>query len=198
MKPATLALALIATAAGLAGGPRVVGVGNVQAGVQKCVAQDGQVTYTDLACPGGQQAAALPKQLSSALTTAAGAASEWGAPAEAMRETPRRGPRVGSGGCSRSVAELQADLAFAFASRDINRIAESYHWNGVEQKQARVVLDRLDSMARQRISGSDYFGGSLGSAFADDGMGQLQWATAGGGRVPLQVTRQNGCYLAHF
>ncbi len=198
MKPATFALSLIATAACLAGDLTLPGVGTVQAGVQKCVSPEGQVTYTDLACAGGQQAAALPKQLASALTSSTDATA-WGVPASVEPATPQRGPRVGGGGCSRSVAELKSDLAFAFASRDINRIAESYHWNGVDQKQARAVLDRLESMSRQRVSGSDYFGAAdLGSAIADDGLGQLQWTTAQGSRVPMQVTRQNGCYLARF
>ena len=114
------------------------------------------------------------------------------------------GPRSGKAGCARTPQQLQADLGFAFASRDVNRMSESYHWIGLNQADAKGILARLESMSRDRVASSNLMEIGPMSAFATATdahgapVGYLQLALANGSPVQMQVTEVRGCYFARF
>ena len=58
----------------------------------------------------------------------------------------RRGP---GSGCARTPTQLAMDLRGALALGDVNRIAESYHWVGMSNKQGQRIMDRLRAADRQ-------------------------------------------------
>lgn len=200
----TLLLSALATACLLAF-PKLGGLLDAKASVQKCVGADGSVTYTDGACGALGAPVALPQHL--ARSVAANEASSIDYDEGGSVSAPARlGPRSAQAGCARSPQQLQADLGYAFASRDINRIAGNYHWVGLNQRDARGILGKLESMAKERVARSELFGSGLGTAFAgaaaplaDAGSaGFLQIALANGSPVQMQVTRYRGCYFARF
>lgn len=191
--------ALLASA-GLAGLLALGATGTADAGVQKCVGNDGAVSYTDGACGAAGAPVALPAGLARAVI--ASETGNFGYDMDGSAGAPvGLGPRKTSSGCARSPEQLQADIGYAFASRDINRIAGNYHWVGMGHKDARLILDRLEGMARERVSRSQYLNAGLGSAFetgSADSAGFLQLAMSGGSPVQMRVTRYQGCYFARF
>jgi len=104
------------------------------------------------------------------------------------------------------------DLRGAFALGDVNRVAESFHWVGMSQKQSKPVMQRLERLTRQRLADSHYFDAQIGGAglqFADasdaaaagnGAAGVMQLLFSGEGReaVDLDVQRYAGCYFVHF
>lgn len=196
-------LSTLVASAGLIGIFALGALGTADASVQKCMAKDGSVTYTDGACGASASPMALPAGLARAV--AANDTGEFGYDADGNAGAPiGLGPRTTQSGCSRSPEQLQADLGYAFASRDINRIAGNYHWVGLNQRDARGILDRLESMSRERVAETRYIDASLGSAFARatsttaENAGFLQLALASGSPVQMKVARYHGCYFAQF
>ncbi len=198
---ATLASA-IATAC-LLSIPALGGLGSASASVQKCVAGDGSVTYTDGPCASSASRVALPMHVAKAIAREDSAADLQYDANGAVGAPVGLGPRPAKSGCSRSPQQLQADLGYAFASRDINRISENYHWVGLNQRDARGILSRLESMARERVASSNLTELGALTAFAPspsagDTTGYLQLALANGSPVQMQVTEYRGCYFARF
>lgn len=202
MNAQRLTVSTLVASAGLAGILALGALGTADASVQKCMGKDGSVTYTDGVCAASTLPVAMPAALARSVT--GNDEGGFGYDVDGSAGAPiGLGPRSKQSGCSRSPEQLQADMGFAFASRDINRIAGNYHWAGLNQRDARGILNRLESMARERVAQTRYIDASLGSAFAtapvsSDNAGFMQLALAGGSPVQMKVTRYNGCYFARF
>lgn len=200
----TLLVSALATAC-LIAFPKLGGFGDANASIQKCVSPDGTVSYTDGACGAMGSPAALPAHLARAIDNEADATIEYDANGSVTAPT-RLGPRSALAGCARNPDQLQADIGYAFASRDLNRIAGNYHWVGLSHRDARGILGKLERMANDRIVRSQLFEAGLGDAFAtapqsDDGAstaGYLQLALANGSPIQMKVTQYRGCYFASF
>jgi hypothetical protein len=195
-------------------------------GLQRCANSDGTTLYTDKPC---RALGAKPVPLSAELATRiarersreqamAGMATgsidtavyaDASAPMSLAPAAPGR--RSVAAGCARTPTQLQMDLRGAFALRDVNRIAESYHWVGVSHRGAMRILERLQSMARRQVTDTDYFDARIGSgggmlASAGDtaiggsgGILQVTFAGADGGSIAdFDVERYKGCYFVRF
>ena len=183
--------------------PSLGGMASADASVQKCIGKDGSVTYTDGACAASSSPAALPLHVAKAI--AADPASRIEYDADGVSGAPiGLGPRSGKAGCARTPQQLQADLGFAFASRDVNRMSESYHWIGLNQADAKGILAKLEGMSRDRVASSNLMEIGPMSAFATATdaqgapVGYLQLALANGSPVQMEVTEVRGCYFARF
>ena len=239
-KPLLVALAISA----IIGASPLVRPAQAGTGVQRCQAPDGAAVYTDKACAAfGARAMPMSSQL---LTTIAreearaeadmmaagtnvhsmesdgssGGFADAEMPLEtATAATAAVGRRSATGGCARSPTQLAMDLRGAFALRDVNRIAESYHWVGMSDKGAYRIMERLQSLARHEIADSQYFDAQISSGGGMDGdsMGWTATSSAssiGGSAGVLQVTfaddgrtlsvtdfdveRYGGCYFVRF
>ena len=199
-----LLLTAIATAS-LIALPKMGGMGEAQAGVQKCVGSDGSLTYTDVACGAMGSPVALPSHVARAVANEADATIEYDA-SGSVTAPSSLGPRSAQAGCARSPDQLQADIGYAFASRDVNRMASNYHWTGLSHRDARSILGKLENIAEERVIRSELFGSGLGQAFADASpvsgdtanAGFLQIDLADGTPIQMQVTQYRGCYFARF
>ncbi|GAB3361273.1 hypothetical protein [Lysobacter tyrosinilyticus] len=190
--------------------------------IQRCEAEDGNAVYTDKPCA---QFQAQPTRMSSdlsfrlAMAEAAEAASvptlslgpyrDASEPLEAgSREAPPSPPgrRSAAAGCAHSPQQLSQDLVGAFALHDVNRVAESYHWAGMNQRQALPVMKRLEKLSARPLADARYLAAWIRSSdeesdaaavstkHLDSGMMQLVFA--GGERViDFNVRRYSGCYF---
>ncbi|HEY4583832.1 MAG TPA: hypothetical protein VIG88_13380, partial [Lysobacter sp.] len=113
------------------------------------------------------------------------------------------------GGCARTPTQLAMDIQGAVALHDVNRLAESWYWVGMTQKQAMPIMSRLDGIARGDVVSTQYYDAqigfglqlaSAGEARADGRAGILQVAVAGrhAQSLELNVERYAGCYFARF
>ncbi|KGM57396.1 hypothetical protein N799_08130 [Lysobacter arseniciresistens ZS79] len=184
------------------------------AGIQRCIAPDGTAIYTDKACAAfGAEAAPMSGALVSRLV-------HDGADTGAINFTGQDGPRPvavarrsAASGCARSTTQLAMDLHGAWGLGDVNRIAESYHWVGMDSTQARSVMERLDRLSAATLWDTQFFDARIGSGamqFADAsvtpaardgnvGIMQLVFAEGSGQRVQdLEVRRYRGCYFVRF
>ena len=194
-------------------------------GIQRCETDGGATVYTDKPC---RALGARPVPLSAELATRivrersheqavagvamgsldAAAYADASAPMSLAPSAPAR--RSVAAGCARTPTQLQMDLRGAFALRDVNRIAESYHWVGVSHRGAMRILERLQAMARRQVADTEYFDARIGSgdvyASADDsaiggsgGILQVTFAgTDGGSIADFDVERYKGCYFVRF
>ena len=79
----------------------------------------------------------------------------------------RRGP---GSGCARTPTQLAMDLRGALGLGDVNRVAESYDWVGMSNKQGQRTLDRLQQLIGRPVIDSHYFDAQITSSpFADAG-----------------------------
>jgi hypothetical protein len=97
--------------------------------IRRCTAPDGQVIFTDRAC-----------------------ADVGGAdrPAPAVH-SPVYGGKAWARGCSRSLRDLVFEVTTAIDSRDTNRLAAVYDWNGMSSRSGYAVLGRLDTIANRPL-----------------------------------------------
>ena len=186
----------------------------VQAGtaIQRCAAADGTVVYTDRAC---STLGAKPVPMSGELLTriARERSREVGVEAVSLGAAPSiegtAGRRSPLAGCAKSPTQLAMDLQGSLALRDVNRLAESYHWVGQSHANAQPLLARLERMSRQPLQDIAFFDAQIGP-------GGMQLADASGGAgaagimqlmlggdagpqvVDLHVERYAGCYFVRF
>ncbi|HEU4814190.1 MAG TPA: hypothetical protein VFS99_08185 [Xanthomonadaceae bacterium] len=96
--------------------------------VRRCVMPGGNVVHTDRSC------------------------SSIGA-VEQSRHDP--GPafpsRLYYGSCARTLPDLVYELTSAIDSRDVNRLAASYHWPGLSGSVANATMNRLDELAARPL-----------------------------------------------
>lgn len=102
--------------------------------VRVCLQQDGSVVYTDALCGGEQSEKSAEQPV--AQTPAA------------RTRTPAVPPPPA---CSRSPEQLQWAVRAALDARDVNALAESYHWAGVSSAQAEALMIRLERLARTPV-----------------------------------------------
>lgn len=195
------------------------------AGLQRCAAPDGSTLYTDQPCAvHGAEPLGIPGELSARLVDAQqaepggdGAIDASGmyvdaslalSPGAGSHAVGRRSP---SSGCARSPTQLAMDLQGAFSLGDVNRVAESYHWVGMDQARANDMMKRLEQLARSTLVDTHYYDATLLSpglgTFADAGAslasagGVMQLTLGGEGGshlLDLDVERYEGCYFVHF
>lgn len=173
--------------------------------IQHCRSADGVSVYTDRGCSalGAQQvpmSEALVRRIASA-----GSHPGYAAPHPAP--PPRRAT---ASGCARSADQLASDLLAAFARRDVNGIAESYHWVGLSHRQGRDVMQRLERLSGRNLLQAHYFDARIRSGWmpvadaragldADGGMMQLVFGEAhASSALDLDVRRYRGCYFVRF
>lgn len=201
---AALTMALYAAPA--ASPARAAGTGTIQ----RCQAADGTVGYTYKSCAVFDQRTVAMNSIvvddgpEATLETASLAAMDAGA-----RRPVAVGRRSLAAGCARSPTQLQMDLRGAFALGDVNRLAESYHWAGMSNREGQRTLDRLGHLLGRRAVASRYFAAQIASlgdggwgdgarggdagilqvVFADDGMQQA---------LEFDVHRYRDCYFVSF
>lgn len=187
--------------------------------IQRCESADGTLVYTDKSCAVfGAKAVPMSGELLTRIireesipspsSQAAGAqASSDGPvggyadaamPLDARADTSIAVPvsrRSAGGGCAHSPTQLAMDLRGALGLGDVNRVAESYDWAGMSNKQGQRTLDRLQQLIGRAVIDSHYFDAQITSSpFAD--AGAVMTADASGGRPGeaglLQLTLGNG------
>lgn len=186
--------------------------GAADAAVQRCENSDGEVIYTDRAC-GSLRSKAIPLpsevldriardasvQMSTASTPADGAAPR-------STITSRRSLQSG---CARTPTQLSMDLQGSLALRDVNRLAESYHWVGQSHQQAQQLMQRLGELAQRPVLDARFYDAHIGSgamelagsgpAIGVLGIMQLSFTEASSTRViDFEVLRFSGCYFVRF
>ncbi|GAB6195975.1 hypothetical protein [Lysobacter xanthus] len=182
-------------------------------GIQRCRAPDGTAVYTDKPCLAFN---AKPEAMSSELgmRLASEASREPvirdNVAADAMIPTGTASRRSLLAGCAQSPTQLAMDLQGSIALHDVNRLAESWHWVGITQKQATPLMKRLEALAKAEGASARYYDAqigfstqvaSAGDGYPDDGgAGILQLALAGDGAqsLELNVERYAGCYFVRF
>ncbi len=102
--------------------------------VRRCLQSDGTIIITDGVC--------------------ASDAIEKASVAEPILRTPGLPKRAGIApppACNTSVGDLQYSVRTAIDMRDINQLAKHYHWPGVSDAQAEVLMDRLEKLLIQPV-----------------------------------------------
>ena len=219
MNRTALALAATVAIAGLCPGSPATGQA-VASDIQRCLSSDGSTLYTDQPCAAlGAEPTAMPAGLSARLDDASDAGIGAGGYVDASLPLypgstagrPAVARRSPAAGCARSPTQLAMDLQGAFALGDVNRIAESYHWVGMDQPSATAVMQRLERMGRSTVVDTRYYDASITSSgigsWADAGAtlasssGVLQVTLGGEGGaavVDFDVERYEGCYFVRF
>ena len=67
------------------------------------------------------------------------------------QDGPASASRLYRSGCSRTLQDLVYELTSAIDSRDVNRLAGIYDWNGMSTSNAYAVMDRLDAIAQRPL-----------------------------------------------
>jgi hypothetical protein len=213
MKTPSFALALAVAAALTA--PAARDVQAAYTGIQKCRAADGGVVYTDKPCDAfGARPEAMSTDLGVRLSSESMQAAEAGldmdmegAVVPSAQGAPT-GRRSLAAGCARTPTQLAMDVQASIGLRDVNRLAESYHWVGMSHEQAMPVMRQLEALTRTQVLGSQVHSMSMGLQFAD-ASGEMMEPQAGtllvslhadeGPRtVQLNVQQYAGCYFARF
>ena len=185
-------------------------------GLQRCESPDGILVYTDKPCAlfgaravpmSGEMLGRISREERQSLK----AAVEQGIAVEVDLPSARHsGRRSVSGGCARTPTQLAMDLQGAFALGNVNRVAESFHWVGLDHDRGQRIMDRLEHLARRPVVDSHYYSaqvydaGDAGALLASSGPasgngGLLQLVFGEGGSVTdLQVVRYTGCYFVKF
>lgn len=201
--------------------PSVPQSAHAGAGVLRCQMPDGSNVYTNRACSAfGAKSAPLPGELLNRIERelrheAAVSGVDPSGTLSKASEIPAISQVGAVGGpnrgCADSPQQLAMNLQAAVAMGDVNRVAETYHWNGMRNAPAQRVMLRLAQLTSRPMLSVEYFDatiGSLGSGFADAGAsatdgdaGMLQARiNAGSGPqvVDFSVQRDEGCYFVRY
>jgi hypothetical protein len=204
--------------------------------IQRCESPDGTLVYTDKSCS-AFSAKAVPmsgelltriahedaREDSIASTTGdAGSmdASQYvdaATPLDTATDTEipvsRRGP---GSGCARTPTQLAMDLRGSLGLGDVNRVAESYDWAGLSNRQGQRILDRLQQLIGRQVVDSRYFDAQItsspfladaGAAMsadasdarpADAGILQLTLGGAQASIIDFDVRHYAGCYFVRY
>ena len=118
--------------------------------INRCEAADGTTIFTDKSC------AAF------GATPAGEIAYDDGSGGGDLRDPPGTlGINGATGGfaikgCARTQGELIAGVRGAIESGDVNRLTNYYHWTGVSSSASVGLLDRLDKVVRNTLSGVQF------------------------------------------
>lgn len=187
--------------------------------IQRCEAEDGARIYTDRVCAlfaatavpmSGELLGRIAHEEAQSLATAI----EQGSAIEADLPTEQHfGRRSVASGCARTPTQLSKDLQGAFALGNVNRVAESYHWVGLDNARGQRIMDRLEHLGRKPLTDSRYYTAQIFDADADDasawlastgspgsgGVMQLVFGEASSSSATdFQVVRYAGCYFVKF
>lgn len=209
----TFSASAIAAAILLAALPTVPQRAEANSGVLRCKMPDGTSVYTNKACSAfGAKATPLSAEVlnriereqryESKLTGVEPAAD----PLQTIQASVRRAPQSG---CADSPQQLAMDLAASVAMRDVNRVAESFDWAGMQNAQAQRVMMKLEGLATQVVRNAEYFDATIGgqAMFADaggasDGPAGLMQVTFDNGDgtmvLDFDVQRDQGCYFLRY
>ena len=212
--------------------------------IQRCESPDGTLVYTDKACaafsakavpmsgelltriahedaredlialsPNGDAGSMDAGQYADAAMPLADAAMPLDAATDTRIAVSRRGP---GSGCARTPTQLAMDLRGALGLGDVNRVAESYDWVGMSNKQGQRTLDRLQQLIGRPVIDSHYFDAQISSSpFADAGAvitadasddrpgdaGMLQLTLGSGMQatiIDFDVRHYAGCYFIRY
>lgn len=203
---ATFALTLLAASV-----PLVPAV-QASTGIERCEAADGSTVYTDTPCSViGAASRPLPGDVLNRIAREEARTMPAAEHADAVAPvTVAAARRSAATGCARTPTQLAMDLRGSIALGDVNRLAESYHWVGLSQKQSQPIMQRLERLAAQPLADTRYFdarigpGGSQladangGSGNASFGVMQLQFGGQSRQVMDVEVTRYAGCYFVTF
>jgi len=209
----TFSASAIAAAILLATLPAIPQRADANSGVLRCKMPDGTSVYTNKAC-GAMGAKAVPlsgdvlnrierEQRYEAKLTGAEAID---APVQGIQASARRPVQRG---CADSPQQLAMDLTSSIAMRDVNRVAESFDWAGMQNKQAQGVMRNLERLSSQVVRNAEYFDASIGAAslYADAGAsvdgaaGLMQVTFDNDGATTVMdfdVQRDKGCYFLRY
>lgn len=211
------ASALLATVA-LASLPALPRTAEAGTGVIRCERPDGTRVYTNQACSQfGATSAPLTADLASRIVSERRAEVRSAAlrsgidPRQALAAleantslasaTPA-GPRPPAAGCARTPRQLALDLQASVAVGDVNRVAESFDWAGMQARQANRIMDQLSGLASRSVMDAEYFDTTIGLPVAgaqDAGVMQVTFRGEGGVAIDdFQVTRNSGCYFLRY
>ena len=209
----TLSASAIAAALLIAALPAVPQRAAANTGVLRCQMPDGTSECTNKACGAfGAKASPLSaetlnrierEQRYEAKLTGVEPADD---PLQTIQASVRRAPQTG---CADSPQQLAMDLAASVAMRDVNRVAESFDWAGMQNAQAQSVMKKLEGLATRVVSDAEYFDASIGGelALADAGgysdgpagLMQVTFEDARGTMVmDFDVQRDQGCYFLRY
>ena len=102
---------------------------NARAEVHRCTTPSGESVYTDKRC---EDIGAMDRR-PRASTGPAGAS------------------RLYRNSCSRTLQDLVYELTVAIDSRDVNRLAGVYDWNGMSTQSAYAIMGRLDAIVQRPL-----------------------------------------------
>lgn len=188
----TFSASAIAAAILLAALPAVPQRAEANTGVLRCQMPDGTSVYTNKACSAlGAKATPLSGEVLNRIEREQRHEARLNGieptedPLQPMQASVRRSVQ---GGCAGSPQQLAADLAASVAMRDVNRVAESFDWAGMQNAQAQRVMSKLERLSEQVVTDAEYFDASIG--------GEVMLADAGGSTSGsaglMQVTLDNG------
>lgn len=212
-KPFVLAALAAATTVAVLGSP-LMPAAQAATGIQRCVAADGTSIYTDKPCRVlDAQRAPMSGELRSRIARDQAAnAVALGDIRGTIATAPAIARRSAASGCARSATQLTMDLQGSWALGDVNRLAESYHWVGIEHRRAQEIMKQLERLTSQQLLAAEYYDATIGG-------GGMQLADAGGdasgpagvlqltlslsdagasGMQDFEVERYRGCYFIRF
>ena len=183
--------------------------------LQRCESSEG-VLYTDKPCAlfgakavpmSGEMLGRIAREEAQSLT----AAIEQGIAIEVdLPMAQHVGRRSLASGCARSPTQLAMDLQGALALGNVNRMAESYHWVGLDHARGQRIMDRLEHLARRPIVDSHYYTARIYDASdtsawlatgtaepGNDGVLQVVFGESGS-VTDFDVVRYAGCYFVKF
>lgn len=172
--------------------------------LQRCQSADGQLVYTDKACAAfGAKAVPMSGELMTRIAREASREREDASASAGLvdADTPLNpavnvAPRSPGSGCARTPTQLAMDLRGALALGDVNRVAESYHWVGMSNKQGQRIMDRLLLLIGKPVVDSHYFDAQISAsplvADADASWVATSSNAIGGSAGVLQVVLGNG------
>jgi hypothetical protein len=204
--------------------------------IQRCESPDGTLVYTDKSCAAfSAKAVPMSGELltriahedarEDSIASATGDAGGMDASQYVDAATPldtatgtgipvsRRGP---GSGCARTPTQLAMDLRGSLGLGDVNRVAESYDWAGLSNRQGQRILDRLQQLIGRQVVDSRYFDAQItsspfladaGAAMsadasdarpADAGILQLTLGGAQASIIDFDVRHYAGCYFVRY
>ena len=182
--------------------------------LQRCEGANGEIVYTDKACASfGAASVPMSGELLTRIAYEEAKTYEDAslAPADRLAAPAAVAPsrRSAASGCARTPTQLSMDLQGSLALGDVNRVAESYHWVGMGQRQAERVLARLEDLAGRPVVHAQYFNAQIGGAMAmadagastatNGGILQVMFGEGSARRVvDFDVQRYAGCYFVRF
>lgn len=218
MRSLPFSLSAIATALVFAALPVMPHTAQANTGVIRCERPDGTRVYASEGCGQfGAVSAPIDAELANRIVSEHRTAARLGAlrdgrdPAQPIAAL-EAGSALASGvpgqrrsaaaGCARTPQQLAMDLQASVALGDVNRVAESFDWAGMQSRQANQVMRQLEGLAERSIARAEYFDLSIGLTLASASeAGVMQVAFSGDGGMVIddfQVRRDSGCYFLRF